>query len=360
MISARIGRYDKHPDPFFSVKGGGAVNLTEGALKCVAFLGIKRDGQFEPRATAFFVNYLDGQHYFHHLVTAEHVISGLLSKGHDIWLRANLKNGQAREIPIGDPADFRFHPNNENDPTDVAVSPFNPVVADEATGEIVELDVVSLALHGKQGFLPTEEFTKRSIMLGAEIAIIGLFRSHYGKNRNVPIVRAGNISALLGEPIYTKYAGYIQAYLIEARSIAGLSGSPVIVIPEPSILLAKGLAGDMGQGAALLGLMHGHFDVPNLNEDVVADDNEPTRGIHTGIGVVIPLQKIIETIEHPELVAMRKKIIDGLRKESGATADTIPDNDGGAAPPASDANPKHREDFTSLVGAAARKRAQEG
>ena len=130
--------------------------------------------------------------------------------------------------------------------------------------------------------MPTEEFTKKSIMLGAEIAIVGFFRSHYGKNKNVPIIRAGNISALLGEPIFTKYAGYIQGYLIEARSIAGLSGSPVFVFPDPAILLAKGLVGDMGQGAALLGLMHGHFDVPNLNEDVVADEDEPSRGIHTG------------------------------------------------------------------------------
>ena len=115
----------------------------------------------------------------------------------------------------------------------------------------------------------------------------------------------------------------------------------------------------MGQGAALLGLMHGHFDVPNLNEDVVADEDEPSRGIHTGIGVVIPMQKILETIEHPELVAMRKKIVADLRKQNGAKADVISDDEGGAAPPASDANPKHREDFNFLVGAAAQKREQE-
>jgi len=69
--------------------------------------------------------------------------------------------------------------------------------------------------------------------------------------------------------------------------------------------------------------MHGHFDVVNLNEDVIADDDEPTRSIHTGIGVVIPVRKILETLEHPELVAMRKAIVSRLR-QSGAVPDIVP------------------------------------
>ena len=60
---------------------------------------------------------------------------------------------------------------------------------DEPSGEVVEIDLVSLVLQGDRGFLPTEEFTKKSIMLGAEIAIVGLFRSHYGKNKSMPIIQ---------------------------------------------------------------------------------------------------------------------------------------------------------------------------
>jgi hypothetical protein len=44
----------------------------------------------------------------------------------------------------------------------------------------------------------------------------------------------------------------------------------------------------------------------NLNEDVVADQDDPQRSVHTGFGVVVPVEKIIETVKHPELVAMRK------------------------------------------------------
>lgn len=163
----------------------------------------------------------------------------------------------------------------------------------------------------------------------------------------------GNICTLLEEPVLTKYAGYIKAYLVEARSVAGLSGSPVIVLSDPTVLSARILlTGKLEkQPCALLGLMHGHFDVQNLNEDVVSDDDDPKQSVHTGIGIVVPVEKIIETIRHPELMSIRKAIVQKLRK-SGATPDIIPD-DGPLEAKAP--NLHHREDFTALLNAATRK-----
>jgi hypothetical protein len=52
-----------------------------------------------------------------------------------------------------------------------------------------------------------------------------------------------------------------------------------------------------------LGIIHGHFDV--RNEDVIADDiAEGLGAINTGIGVVVPVEKIMETICQPELSKM--------------------------------------------------------
>jgi hypothetical protein len=104
----------------------------------------------------------------------------------------------------------------------------------------------------------------------------------------------------------------MRAYLVEARSIAGLSGSPVFSMRGSELNVVSALAilqgkPGLGNPIALLGLMHGHFDVPNLNEDVVIDRDEPERSVHTGIGVVIPVEKIIETIQHPDLTEMRKR-----------------------------------------------------
>jgi hypothetical protein len=57
---------------------------------------------------------------------------------------------------------------------------------------------------------------EEKIGLGDEVFVVGLFRSHYGLQRNIPIIRVGNISMLKGEPVFTDYCGYTDAYLIEA------------------------------------------------------------------------------------------------------------------------------------------------
>jgi hypothetical protein len=356
MLTFRIGNYDQFPDPFFVERNRPLMNLSDKVLKSVAFLGIRKNGRFLPRATAFFVQWTEDQHRFDHLVTAEHVISGLLTKNQNIWLRVNLVSGGAAEIKM-EPSLFYFHPQAEKTPTDVAVCPISHILAEEESGELAEADIRFLNLNGQDGFLPSPEFRKQYMGRGGNIGIIGLFRSHYGKERNVPIVRVGTIAALPEEPVLTKI-GYVEAYLIEARSIAGLSGSPVFAYPDLALELAKGLRKEpRSTGAALMGLVHGHFDVPNLNEDVVTDEDAPERSVHTGIGVVVPVEKIVETIKHPDLVAMRKDIVKKLR-ESGATPD-LADDVSESPPPASDENPTHLEDFTRLVGAAARKPERE-
>ena len=76
------------------------------------------------------------------------------------------------------------------------------------------------------------------------------------------------------ELIKTTDYGLTEAYLIEARSIGGLSGSPVF-IPMPPF---QQINGEVTQGSGslfyLLGLMHGHFDIPKLNEDVAKEDGD--------------------------------------------------------------------------------------
>ena len=355
--SDRVGFFDPYPDPYFVVVEREPVNISEATRKCVAFIGIREAGHFQPRATCFFVSYLEDQHSFDHLVTAEHVVSGLLSQGHDIWLRVNVKGGGSAEIPLEADA-FRFHPDNERNPTDVAVCPINlRLVNEQDNSSSGEMDVRTIGLNGEQSLIPTEKWVNRHGGLGGQIAIVGLFRNHFGKDRNIPIVRVGNISAKPEEPVWTKYTGYLKAYLVEARSIAGLSGSPVFVMPDYALYVMRALErrsqkdSSVEAAAGLLGLMHGHFDVRNLNEDVVLDSG-PERSVHTGIGVVIPVEKIIEAVEHPELTAMRKKVVADLRKD-GATPDvvTVDKADG---PLTTDENPQHREDFTSLLGKAAR------
>jgi hypothetical protein len=336
-------------EPAFLRRNRTAMLVPQEARRCVLFLGTKDDkGKFRPRATAFHASMTQEGFTIRYLVTAEHVVSGLLSRGFDVWARFNLTDGTASEAKF-DPRAWYFHPDNENNPTDVAVAPI--VVHPNE-------DFMSVGLLGAAPMVATDEVIQAArIGTGDEVAIIGLFRSHHGNERNVPIVRIGNIAMLKGEPVYTNYCGYTEAHLVEARSISGLSGSPVFVhVPPVRVIDGHLDFSRTTQQFYLLGLVHGHFDVKNLTEDVVSDAENGNGGINTGVGIVIPVEKIIDTINHPDLVQMRRKAIDDIKRTSGVVADV----DIEATPAAkSDANPTHREDFTSLLNAAVKTPARE-
>lgn len=69
----------------------------------------------------------------------------------------------------------------------------------------------------------------RNLELGDEVFFSGLFYPHSGTRRNIPIVRIGNVAALLEEPVLNRNGVPMDLYLMESRSIGGLSGSPVFV-----------------------------------------------------------------------------------------------------------------------------------
>lgn len=284
-------------------------------LRTLELEAIRERGRFFPKATAFFVSYFQDDYQFDHLVTAEHVVSGLLTKGHEIWLRVNLHGGGVAEVAL-EAHEFRFHPEAEIDPTDVAVIPFKGDLTG-SDGSCASADYRTIPINGPLSLAASDSWLTEAIGPGSEISIIGLFRSHFGTNRNIPVVRLGHISAMPTEPIRSNYGGPIEAYLVEARSIAGLSGSPVFGWISESVTLAAALSRKKPPRTfGLIGLIHGHFDLTNLNEDVVAEHiDESSQGIHTGMGVVIPFRKIMETIEQPELTDLRIQRALELKKE---------------------------------------------
>lgn len=269
-----------------------------------AFPGNQTGNQFLPRATAFVVEIEEHQYRWCYLVTAEHVIARSLSLGCDLWLRINTLGAVSEEIKINS-SSWYYHPNSAEFATDVAVCPI-------ALEREHEIDPVPI--YGPRSVAATRAVIDDiRIGVGDEVIVAGLFRSHYGQQRNVPIIRVGNVAMLDGEPVKTKSGSYVDAYLIETRSIGGLSGSPAFV-HLPAIRTIDGKTNLRTQKQIfqvyLLGLVHGHFDVEDLNLDVVLDDvKDASSGIHSGIGVVIPVEKIIETLMQPTLVEARAKTV---------------------------------------------------
>lgn len=151
------------------------------------------------------------------------------------------------------------------------------------------------------------------------------------------------------ELVYTP-RGHIEAHLIEARSIAGLSGSPVFVHMAPLRVMPDGTVRPSRLKVHyFLGVMQGHFITSDPKETISPDEEAP-GDMSTGIGVVIPGQRVLELIDHPDLKGRREEIVAKKKRESGFVEDAVKR----PTPPTVD-NPHHKEDFTRLLNAAAKK-----
>jgi hypothetical protein len=301
------------------------MHVPSSARRCVVFIGEMSQGKFIPRATGFLVVTGERDRAYHvpYLVTAEHVISGMAHADKEIFVRVNLKNGTAR-VESAHNAVWSYHP-TAWERTDVAVT---SIAFD---WDVVDHECIPLLTYDPVDDLPLMK-PERQFGLGDETFTVGLFRSHYGAQRNMPIIRIGNIAAMPEEPIKAKFGkDFIEGYLVEMRSIAGLSGSPVFV--DRPMVPPTGLSVDPRFGPNpervnwfkyhFLGLIHGHFDTPNPIEDMVVEDDEDSRvtvGINTGMGVVIPAKWILETLYQDDLVKDRERAL-GKHKSDAATPD---------------------------------------
>jgi hypothetical protein len=200
---------------------------------------------------------------------------------------------------------------------------------------------------------------------GDEVCVAGLYTSHYGITKNIPVVRIGNIAALPDEPIATNY-GNVHGCLVECYSIAGLSGSPVFKIVPKLTVGDSGIVKMTEAMYVLIGILVGEhiiqskeddhlvpeFQLPE-NEDCGEEKPLSLDQRRTGFAVVIPINHTFGVFESEHYVSRFKKEISERRKASGYRPLSA------SAPLASDENPNHLEDFNRLVDVAARKRTRD-
>ena len=109
----------------------------------------------------------------------------------------------------------------------------------------------------------------------------------------------------------------------------------------------------------LLGLVHGYYTITS-QEDWVSKTDQPIGENNTGISIVVPASKIMDTINQPQVseedIKMARRHDERRKRESGARTASVPAE---RDPPSNDENPNHREDFTRLLNAAAQKPPQE-
>ena len=306
----------------------GYLRIPDTQLKLVGYVCevAQRDGDHvlaaDPYATGFFVAipcespelHNNEMYYF---VTAKHVASDL--KDRDICFSANKTGGGVTyDIPrIG--RVWVLHPTDRNADVAVIQVALSPTLLDAA-------------LVSKDSFgLPTR-LRELNVGIGNDVYSIGLFSPFPGNERNVPIVRFGNVSMMPAETIQTDL-GHTEMYLVEARSIGGMSGSPVFVRPTLSLQIARrgGTAATgflNGTGETLLGMAQGHWDIREEEINKPAFTQDRKRGVNYGIALVVPAFKIYETIYQPGLVAMRRELEqDTLRQQRSIPGSDSPKKD---------------------------------
>lgn len=266
-------------------------------LNCVAFLAFRSNSGLKVSGTCFFVVYPGpesepGGTIF--MVTARHVIEGIRKRSDgNVYVRLDLRDKEPVFHPI--PVESWYMLNDSR--VDVAVSPC-----------ALNFDMVNHKSVPLKMFLTTEKIEEDEIGPGDAVFFPGLFTDHFGKKSNIPIVRCGNIAAMPLEPVHTDECGYINAYLLEARSIGGLSGSPVFVfLGAMRVRKGKPCISANQQAFHLLGLIHGHYGTRDVIDATEGDGGLDRRSINKGIAIAVPADDIRATLDMPELVALREK-----------------------------------------------------
>jgi hypothetical protein len=288
-----------------------AMRIPDIIIKSVGFVS-----RYDPQnplplqfgGTAFIVGVrMDDNLGLAHLVTAKHVAEAI--EPGEAVIAMNAKDGAPLFLRTGD-ARWFYHP-TEKDSVDVAVLHFGSARFDEY--DITWIPEIIFATDKR-----IEEF---DIGLGDEIVIVGLFTRFFGSTHLIPLVRTGNIAMMPKDKLPIKGFGQMEAYLAEGRSIGGLSGSPVFVrnTVNMPVKTAEGTIAHLsGLGTLhLLGLMHGHWDLP-----VSFSDSEQSEAVNMGVSIIVPAKKILETLYHPELVAMRKEHWEKQKKDQSPIADS--------------------------------------
>ncbi len=299
--------------------------VPEQVKKCVAFVYYRPRRQaaglpdLTPAGTAFLLGSRQsvGDGFWCDVVTARHVIDGIRSRSADgkAYLRVNTNAGPSCLFETALDS-WEPHP----DPaTDVAILP----------AVVLPWDQLDVLFYDILGSLTDQAIAQNEIGVGDEVFMAGLFSNHHETDRCIPIIRVGNIAAMPGEPVRTGL-GHAPAYLIECRSIGGLSGSPVFVhlglmrFVGGDIRLAKDV-GAVGAIFYLLGLVHGHYDV-HAAPDAFSEDAPSLKDetINMGIAIVVPIQRVVEFINTPERLEMRKKTEEKWAKGEYPTMDIAP------------------------------------
>jgi len=253
--------------------------------RCVAFLGYRDANRIEHVAgSACWI--VDTRYGYGPacLITAAHVLDEISQYGDSVSIRLNYKDGTARWMSVN-LSRWERHPDKNVDVAFLRI----PIE--------LEMDHAGCPT-GMFATTKTAKEDKKEIEVGDEVFFSGLFWQHHGSSHNIPIVRVGNIASLREEKVETQF-GPMDVYLVEARSIGGLSGSPVFMDVIAARRTKETVIGTMilNSRFRLVGLMNGHFRGPESQRDFDSMPPDELEKLNMGIAFMTPSDKILEGLD---------------------------------------------------------------
>lgn len=283
------------------------MRVPDDILKCTTFLCVDDGAGLKPGGTGFFVSVPAPSvpnGIYSYLVTAKHCLIEAQKYG-DLFIRLNGRNGKLWTAKIEAPWIFPQDPS-----VDLAVLPIG-----------LPFDTVDVRFIDHTVMITEDKLKEHSIGIGDDVLVAGLFTRRYGSTKNIPIIRVGNIAAMPDEPLPDSKTGLsYHAYLIEARSIGGLSGSPVFVhlpVTRPR------KDGSLFFGATyifLIGVIRGHWDHEEPKWKTTVDFTKELEQVNMGIAIATPMEELRKIIFGDELVNGRKEN-DAKRLKKNAPTD---------------------------------------
>jgi hypothetical protein len=281
------------------------MRVSADTIKTVVFIGRYNNGGFSPFGTGFLVHEKLESEIFRYTITAEYVLGKVCENGeNEVAIAYNNGDGLA-DVSVTKYSDWLHHPDSSS-AVDVAVYPGGPNEND------VDFKSFGMDVFPAEGVL-----NLRDLGVGDEVIIPGLFQNTIGTRKISPIIRIGHVAAIPDEPIRTEY-GQMDALLIQAMSIGGLSGSPVLLsVPAYRWAHNKTRSDPLDQRFYLIGLVHGHFDA--REDDIDAVQHKAGGYVHSGIGVVVPYTRILETIKQDDMERVKNRARARMALRKGGT-----------------------------------------
>lgn len=242
-----------------------------------------------PVGTAFFVTVPIGKpeslRSAAYLVTARHIVDGSRNAG-PLLVRLNMKTGGFCDYAIS--------------PDSWVISPTADVAVALVTGQWIMPPFVGAPILFEDLICDRHPIlnSRESVWIGDNVYFVSLFSRYAGEGPNEPVIRFGNVSLIPRRPVELSMPGdtrlMVDAYLVEARSWGGHSGSPAILVRE------HGPAG-------LLGIVSGHFTIPEdvVFEGDIADQGSARVPVNAGMAIVTPAQHIADLLLRDDFDANR-------------------------------------------------------